>query len=446
MTSLFHKSKARVNDYVVTFLLLPDIHTDTINKVLRKVRDYWDHSRNNEKWRIWKLPDYRERGRMQTQAIALNGILGTRQILTSTLENQLRWGKNNTCIFTLKEAKRIDTKLNYPNIDKKWKEVWDNPHWMKFKLFKWLVLQGKILTWDNLRKRGFVVPSRCHLCGQQEETTNHLLNKCSFTIILWHWVVDVFKQTDTNVNDIISTLINWMKFFSENEIITSAWALTPRFLIWNVWKERNNRIFKDKASPVSSILKLILKQLKEAVNILGGADTEKLIRQREAKILEKLEFKLHLPQCSMQINMNTSTRKASWHPLLMVFLKFNIDVASKGNLGEAGYGGVLRDDEGNILVSLHSYLGKATNNMAELMVMELCLEILLKHNIHNVIIEANSKLVINSVKRVNVGTAPEKILGHSWLLQVYQRIQSHLNVLRTLRLVHVCKKANKVAD
>lgn len=47
--------------------------------------------------------------------------------------------------------------------------------------------------------------------------------------------------------------------------------------------------------------------------------------------------------------------------------------------------------------------------MAELMAMELCLEILLKYNIQNVIIEADSELVINSVKRINVGTALEKI-------------------------------------
>lgn len=76
----------------------------------------------------------------------------------------------------------------------------------------------------------------------------------------------------------------------------------------------------------------------------------------------------------------------------------------------------MRDEEGKIVVIFHSYLGKVTNNMAELMVMELCLEILLNHNIQNVIIEADSKLVINSMKRVNAGTAPEKISGHWQLL------------------------------
>eukprot|EP00253_Pinus_taeda_P004124 PITA_04124 len=118
---------------------LADIHTDTINKGLRRVSDFWDQSKNNGKWRIWKLLDYSEMGMMHTQAIALNGLLEKRQILTSTLEDQLRWGKNKAILFTLNEAKMIDTGLNFPNTDKTWKELWDNPHWMKVKLFKWLV-------------------------------------------------------------------------------------------------------------------------------------------------------------------------------------------------------------------------------------------------------------------------------------------------------------------
>lgn len=355
---------------------------------------------------------------LHTQAIALKGLLGKRQILTSTLDNQLRWGKNKAGLFNLKEAK----------------------------LFKWLVQQSKILTWDNLRKRGFVGPSRCHLCRQHEETTNHLLNRCTFTTILWNWVGKVFEQIDKNVNDNIATLKKWRKNFSDNEIINSAWMLVPGFIIWNVWKERKDRIFKHKASPVSSILKLILRQLKETVHILGGVATDKPTGQREARILKKLELKVHPPQGPMQINKNISAEKASWQPPSHGFLKFNIDGASKGNLVEAGYGGVMRDEEGKIQIIFHSYLGKATNNMAELMQMELCLEILLKYNIHNVIIEANSELVINLVKRISVGVAPEKISRHWRLLQVYQRIQVHLRMLRTLRLVDVRREANKVAD
>ena len=124
--------------------------------------------------------------------------------------------------------------------------------------------------------------------------------------------------------------------------------LTPGFLIWNVWKERNNSIFKEKASPVSNILKLVLKQLKEIVHVLGGVATGKPIAQIEARILEKLELRVIHPHSSMQIIKKISIEKSSWQPHPHGFVKFNIDRASEGNMREAGYGGVLRDEEGNI--------------------------------------------------------------------------------------------------
>ena len=35
---------------------------------------------------------------------------------------------------------------------------------LKLKCFIWLILKGKILTWDQLQSRGFMGPSRCVLC------------------------------------------------------------------------------------------------------------------------------------------------------------------------------------------------------------------------------------------------------------------------------------------
>jgi len=53
--------------------------------------------------------------------------------------------------------------------------------------------------------------------------------------------------------------------------------------------------------------------------------------------------------------------------------------------------------------------------MAELMVMEQCLEFLIQDNQHNVIIEADSELVINMVKRISWGTVPKKA-SRNWRL------------------------------
>eukprot|EP00253_Pinus_taeda_P034699 PITA_34699 len=252
---------------------------------------------------------------------------------------------------------------------------------MKIKLFLWLVLQRKILTWDNINKRGFLGPSRCQLYEAKEETIEHLLNTCIFTSRLWDGFAQIFQQSDRNIGSLINTLTKWRRNFSDNEVLGSTWALTPSFIIWNICKERNNRIFKNVKKSSQCIFDLILKQIKEMGLV---------------------------PQCLIKKVSTIDTELDFWHLPPKGFLKFKVDGASKGNSGTASYGGVLRDDKGNILFIFDDHLGKATNNMAEIMAMEQCLEFLVQENRQNMIIEAHSELVINSIKRISWGTTPEK--------------------------------------
>lgn len=373
-------------------------------------------------------------------------ILEKRKILTSTSDDQLRWGRNSEGNFNLRESKRIATRFNYLSPDKIWKDLWQNPHWVKIKLFMWLVQQKNILTWENIRKRGFVGPSRCLLCGLQEETMDHLLNLCSFTSNLWNWVAPIFKQTDRDENDITKTLKNWRKDFSDHETVNIAWTLIPGFLIWDVWKKCNNRIFNDKSGSTQSIIAQISRQIKENVNALLKEPPEKSLGHQKAHILELLGLQVLAPKGIRKSARHTIKGKAFWKPPPHSILKFNIDGASKGNPGDAGYRGVLRDEQGNIKFIFHSHLGNATNNMAELMAIEQCLETLIDSNSQNIIIEADSELTINLVKKIGTGSAPDKVSNHWRLVQVYHRIQSHLRILRTLSFVHVHRNTNKLVD
>lgn len=90
--------------------------------------------------------------------------------------------------------------------------------------------------------------------------------------------------------------------------------------------------------------------------------------------------------------------KDFWHPPPEGYFKYNIDGASKGNPGIAGYGGVLRDAEGSIILILHCHHGTTTNNMSELVALEQCLDFPSQDNYCNVMIEADFELIINLVK------------------------------------------------
>jgi hypothetical protein len=55
------------------------------------------------------------------------------------------------------------------------------------------MLEQKILTWENLIKRGLIGPSRCVICGENEETLNHLFVECQFTKDIWTLILKELK-------------------------------------------------------------------------------------------------------------------------------------------------------------------------------------------------------------------------------------------------------------
>jgi hypothetical protein len=137
--------------------------------------------------------------------------------------------------------------------------------WPKVSIFLWLTVQNRILTWDNLKKRGFIGPSICTLCQQQEETMEHLLNSCHYNQWIWDRGSQTMRRSNRNRNSIRDTLENWDSISFHNPILECIWQLLPGFTLWQIWKERNKRIFHSKASPPASTWERIVKLICETI-------------------------------------------------------------------------------------------------------------------------------------------------------------------------------------
>jgi len=120
----------------------------------------------------------------------------------------------------------------------------------------------------------------------------------------------------------------------------------------------------------------ILSQIKETVGTLLQTYPNNPPSDVDLQILLQLGMQGLIPQGMNGKVKKLAIEKDFWHPPPQGFMKFNIDGASKGNLGTAGYGGVLRDENGCIHFIFHFHLGRATNNMAELIALEKSLDIL----------------------------------------------------------------------
>lgn len=86
-------------------------------------------------------------------------------------------------------------------VDGKW---WHHACWqwrilLKVKIFSWLLLEEKILIWDNLHKRGFHGPNICPFCHLDSESFHHLFAVCPFTAKVWSYVDDPYIHIQQGV-------------------------------------------------------------------------------------------------------------------------------------------------------------------------------------------------------------------------------------------------------
>jgi hypothetical protein len=109
---------------------------------------------------------------------------------------------------------------------------------LKIKLFIWLAMEGKILTWDIIQARGREGPGICYLCNQDSETIDHLFLHCPFTQSVWNKVriMHGYKTNWFGVN-----LAECIKIWYEDK---SAPSTLAALICWNIWNERNKSIFE----------------------------------------------------------------------------------------------------------------------------------------------------------------------------------------------------------
>jgi hypothetical protein len=114
---------------------------------------------------------------------------------------------------------------------------WQLP--LKLKLFLWLGASNKLLTWENLQKKGRHGPGLCVLCREATEDIHHLLLHCRFTQTVWQHILQQlslsFHWTGASFPECFAT---W----------TFDLAAPPSlavFVCWHIWKERNMSLFEN---------------------------------------------------------------------------------------------------------------------------------------------------------------------------------------------------------
>jgi hypothetical protein len=144
--------------------------------------------------------------------------------------------------------------------------TWQTKAPPKCRFFVWLMLQNRIWTVARLQLKGWPNDYFCPLCIRNLETVSHLFQECSFSRALWDrvgsWIMEVqFRPTSWQQGTDMGT---WFIDLGRNSSATRKKGIQSMtmLIIWEIWRERNNRIFNKTSRSVDQVFGTIQDEAK----------------------------------------------------------------------------------------------------------------------------------------------------------------------------------------
>jgi hypothetical protein len=137
-----------------------------------------------------------------------------------------------------------------------WKSVWRSQAPPRVAFFVWTAVRDKILTLDNIGRRGMVVVNRCWLCKTEGESVDHLLLYCVAASALWSAFFARFDLCLVMPRSIKELFVSWWLGGRTRSAV--VWKMVPHCSMWCIWRERNNRCFEDSARSQEELLHFFL--------------------------------------------------------------------------------------------------------------------------------------------------------------------------------------------
>ncbi|CAN1154439.1 Putative ribonuclease H protein At1g65750, partial [Linum perenne] len=139
-----------------------------------------------------------------------------------------------------------------------WNWLWRLKIPPKFIFFVWRASRNALATTRNLWIRQCAPNPKCPICHREEEDVIHCLFKCPIVADVWSGLGTRFHCPSARI-----TVVEWLA--SCNIGTQNRDALKKISITWNIWKARNEKVFKDKNITVEAISHLALRMYEEWV-------------------------------------------------------------------------------------------------------------------------------------------------------------------------------------
>lgn len=138
--------------------------------------------------------------------------------------------------------------------------IWKTSAPPKCKQFAWLAIQNRLWTSDRLQARGWPNQALCPLYRQAPESVMHLLAECKFSRRVWQSMADWVGCAPLRPLywPVCHDIEEWWRIVCySGHLPRRATASMVILITWEIWIERNARIFKRRfSSPLDLVLKI----------------------------------------------------------------------------------------------------------------------------------------------------------------------------------------------
>jgi len=154
------------------------------------------------------------------------------------------------------------------------KSVWFTQGVPRFSFIVWLAVKNRLSTGDRMRAWG--IQQGCVLCGERDETRDHIFFACPYSFTVWDTLANRLTGSRTDPD-----WMHTLQFVSKNNLQLLDKILVKMVFqtcIYHVWKERNEMRHQTGYRTVQQVVRIVDKAMRNRITSLRYKSEHKLAR------------------------------------------------------------------------------------------------------------------------------------------------------------------------
>ncbi|WZY76441.1 hypothetical protein YC2023_022825 [Brassica napus] len=209
---------------------------------------------------FWNLPAPRS-----DEAVALHAYLTNIPVPSGALDSDFySWTIEGVKFQSFSSSKTWSTIRERQQHCNWYNVVWFKGNTPKHAFHMWVAVNDRLPTRSRLAAWGMLTPTTCCLCMCADESRDHIFIECPFSKDLWRMMLQKLSSPRL-------TFHSWTQLLNcpstaHVRPLRILRSVAVQAIVYNLWTERNSRIFKSKVLTTSELFKIVDRQVRNTIS------------------------------------------------------------------------------------------------------------------------------------------------------------------------------------